>query len=109
MTEEFAAALGACEEILFQPAGPAGVTPWDRLFEPFDFFNGFKNFLQVRNPFVSRLFSIELRVFCILCICDCKMRAVWRCLFEPFDVLNGFNNFLQVRIAIAHFDIFHFF
>jgi poly(A) polymerase Pap1 len=47
MTEEFAAALSACEEVLFTPAGAGGVTPWARLFEPFDFFGTHKNFLQV--------------------------------------------------------------
>jgi hypothetical protein len=48
MTEEFSSAVAACEEILFTPAGAAG-TPWQRLFEPFDFFGGFKNFLQVQR------------------------------------------------------------
>jgi poly(A) polymerase Pap1 len=46
MTDEFASAVAACEEILFTPAGPGG-TPWARLFDPFDFFGSFKNFLQV--------------------------------------------------------------
>jgi hypothetical protein len=46
MTAEFAHAVSVCEEVLFTPAGPGG-TPWGRLFEPFDFFGAFKNFLQV--------------------------------------------------------------
>ena len=46
MTEEFAAATALCEDILFTPAGAKG-TQWQRLFEPFDFFGSFKNFLQV--------------------------------------------------------------
>ncbi|KAI8476616.1 MAG: Poly(A) polymerase central domain-containing protein [Monoraphidium minutum] len=49
MTEEFAGALAACEEILFTPPGPGAPTPWARLFEPFDFFGGYKNFLQARS------------------------------------------------------------
>lgn len=46
MSEEFASALSQCEQMLFTPC--AGATPWGRLFEPYDFFGSFKNFLQVR-------------------------------------------------------------
>jgi poly(A) polymerase len=47
MTAEFAGALRACERILFAPPPPGAPTPWHELFEPFDFFGAFKNFLQV--------------------------------------------------------------
>ena len=45
--EEFVGAQRLCATI---KRADGGRVNWQRLFEPYDFFNGFKNYLQVRQP-----------------------------------------------------------